>query len=71
MLNNYIYRHFFNSRIIDNTVVKCYVIGLLNLFCNLAFFVRGGSVCLILQHINSCLTFAIMCCDEEYCDMHQ
>ena len=39
-------------------------------FCFIFLLVPGGSECIMLRHFNRCLTFVIMCCVEECCDMH-
>jgi len=40
-------------------------------FVFILLFVPGECVCIMLRHLNSCLTFVIMWCVEEYCDMHR
>jgi len=70
--------HFeFNSvilcfRIIINefSSVLRYGISTVFLACRVLF-VRGAVLCLMLQYFNTRLTFVIMWCVEDYCDMHQ
>ena len=69
-LQNVLFNPFFSQNNYSD-VPQFYVTSTLLYFLAFSLLtVRGGAVCVLLRHFNRCLTFVIMWCFEEYCDMH-